>query len=136
MSSKYSNGVELLGRILIASLFLWAGVGKISHYDGTGAFMAGHGLPLVSVLEPLTILVEFGGAILVILGLFTRYVGAVWFLFLIPVTLVFHTHPDAVHSAQDQLTNLYKNLSIMGAALYLLANGAGSYSIDARRGAS
>jgi putative oxidoreductase len=136
MSNKFHDELQLVGRILISMLFLLAGFGKITGYAGTAAYMASAGLPLVSILEPLTILVEFGGAILVILGLYTRWVGVVWFLFLIPVTLVFHTSPNAMHTAQDQMVNLLKNLSIMGAACYLIANGAGRYSIDARRGAA
>jgi putative oxidoreductase len=134
--TKYRDGLQLVGRILISILFLVAGFGKISNYAGTGAYMAASGLPLVGLLEPLTILTEFGGAILVILGLYTRWVGLLWFLFLIPVTLVFHTSPNAMHTAQDQMINLMKNMSIMGAALYLMANGAGRFSIDQRRGAA
>jgi putative oxidoreductase len=134
--TKYRDGLQLVGRILVSILFLVAGFGKISNYAGTGAYMAASGLPLVGLLEPLTILTEFGGAILVILGLYTRWVGLLWFLFLIPVTLVFHTSPNAMHTAQDQMINLMKNMSIMGAALYLMANGAGRFSIDQRRGAA
>jgi putative oxidoreductase len=130
MPSKYHDEIQLVGRILIAVLFVLAGFGKISNYAGTGAYMAGHGLPMVSVLEPLTILVEFGGGLLIVLGFLTRPVAFIWFLFLIPVTLVFHTSPDAGHDAQAQMVNLLKNLSIMGATLYLFANGAGRYSVD------
>jgi putative oxidoreductase len=134
MTTKYRDEIQLVGRILISILFVIAGFGKISNYAGTAGYMASHGLPMVSVLEPLTILVEFGGGILVILGLLTRPVAVVWFLFLIPVTLMFHMHPDAMHDAQAQMVNLLKNLSIMGATLYLFANGPGRFSIDARIG--
>ncbi len=132
MSNKFHDELQLVGRILIAALFVLAGFGKIMNYAGTGSYMASHGLPLIPVLEPLTILTELGGGLLVVLGLYTRQVGILWFLFLIPVTLIFHTSADAVHSAQDQMISLLKNMSIMGATLYLVANGAGRYSLDAK----
>lgn len=134
MTTKYNDEIQLVGRILMSILFILSGFGKISGYAATGAYMAAHGLPLVAILEPLTIVVELGGGILVVLGLFTRPVALIWFLFLIPVTFVFHTSPDAMHSAQEQMINLLKNLSIMGAALYLFAHGAGRLSLDARLG--
>jgi putative oxidoreductase len=122
------NPATLVGRILLATLFVLSGFGKIVGYSGTEAYMSSHGLPLVSVLLPLTILVELGGGLCIVLGLYARQVAIVMFLFLIPVTLVFHTSGDSANQIQ-----LLKNLSIMGAMLLLAAFGPGLWSIDARR---
>lgn len=121
--------VALAARILLAILFVASGFSKIMGYDGTAGYMSSHGLPMVSILLPLTILVELGGGLLLVLGWFTRPVAVVMFLFLIPVTLVFHTagdHGNTIH--------FMKNLCIMGGMLLLFLQGPGPWSVDARRG--
>jgi putative oxidoreductase len=128
MIENLKDPLLLVGRVLLVVLFLLSGWGKISGYEGTAGYMTSHGLPMVSVLLPLTILCEFGGGLLIALGLFTRPVAAILFLFLIPVTLVFHTAGDPTNQIM-----LLKNLSIMGGMLLLMASGPGRFSIDARR---
>ncbi|MEO8937494.1 MAG: DoxX family protein [Burkholderiaceae bacterium] len=126
--------VPLIGRVLLAILFVVSGYGKLTHYAATEGYMAAAGLPLIGVLLPLTILCELGGGLLLMLGLFTRPIAVLLFLFTIPVTLAFHHFWD-VPAAQAvmQQTNFLKNLSIMGGLLLLASYGAGAYSVDARR---
>ncbi|MGA2550871.1 MAG: DoxX family protein [Burkholderiaceae bacterium] len=130
MLNNLQNPLTLVGRTLLAVLFIASGFGKLTGYSGTAAYMASHGLPMVEVLLPLTILVELGGGICIVLGLFARYVALVMFAFLIPVTLVFHTAGDAANNIQ-----MLKNISIMGAMLLLAAFGPGRWSLDAKRAA-
>lgn len=118
----------LVGRILLVVLFVLSGFGKLTGYDATAAYMTSHGMGFVPVLLPLSIVVELGGGLLIVLGLFTRPVALIMFLFVIPVTFVFHTGGDAASQIQ-----LLKNVSIMGALLLLTAAGPGRYSLDARR---
>ena len=82
----------------------------------------------MQLLLPLTILVELGGGLLIVFGLFTRPVALIVFLFLIPVTLTFHAGSDP-----EQQIHFMKNLAIMGGMLVLAVHGAGSWSLDARR---
>jgi putative oxidoreductase len=129
-----TDTAALVGRILVALIFIISGVGKITAYSGTAGFMASKGVPLVDVLLPLTILVELGGGLLIALGWKVRWAAAAIFLFLIPVTLVFHNPvglPPA--EAQQQTINLLKNLSIMGGMLCLFAFGPGSFGLDAKK---
>ena len=126
--------IALVGRILLALIFIVSGFGKVMNYAGTEAYMASAGLPMVGLLLPLTILVELGGGLLIAFGLFTRIVAIVQFLFLIPVSLVFHHFWDvpAAQAAMQQI-QFMKNIAIMGGMLLLAYAGAGSWSLDARR---
>jgi len=134
MNTNLQNSAALAGRILLALIFIISGYGKIGGYAGTAGYMASKGLPMVGVLLTLTILVEFGGGLLIALGWKARWVAAVIFLFLIPVTLVFHNPAGlAPAEAQQQMIQLLKNLSIMGGMLGLFAFGPGGYSLDAAK---
>lgn len=135
MNSKVQDGAALAGRILLALIFIISGFGKITGYAGTAGYMASKGLPLVDLLLVLTILIELGGGLLIAVGWQARRVAALIFLFLIPVTLVFH-NPAGLDpaAAQQQMIQLLKNLSIMGGMLGVFAFGPGRYSIDAGRG--
>ncbi len=126
--------VPLVGRVLLALLFVVSGFGKVSHYDATAGYMASAGMPLIPLLLPATILVELGGGLLLIIGLFTRPVAVLLALFTIPVTLTFHHFWDlpAAQAAMQQI-HFLKNLSIIGGLLMLYSYGAGSISVDGRR---
>ena len=121
------NLADLAGRILIAVLFLTAGFGKISGYAGTQVYMQSHGLP--GALLPLVIALEIGASALVIAGLWTRVAALALAAFSIAAALLFHANfGDAM-----QQINFMKNLAIAGGFLILAANGAGAWSVDARR---
>ena len=134
MHPNVQNSAALAGRILLALIFIISGYGKIGGYAGTAGYMASKGLPMVDVLLPLTILIELGGGVLIALGWKARWAAAVTFLFLIPVTFVFH-NPAGLDpaAAQTQMIQLLKNLSIMGGMLGLFAFGPGGFSLDAKK---
>jgi putative oxidoreductase len=120
-----------LARILISSVFLITGVMKLQHISGTTAALAAKGIPMASLATYVVILIELGGGISVILGMKTRFVAAIQFIYLIPVTLLYHNFwaaPPEMH--QMQLINFGKNLAIMGGLLILVARGAGHSSVD------
>lgn len=124
------NFVELLGRILLAALFLIAGLGKIGGYAATQGYMESMGLP--GALLPLVIALEVGGALAIIAGWRTRLVAFLLAGFSIVSALVFHS----ALGDQVQFVMFMKNFSIAGAFLLLVARGAGDWSLDARREAS
>jgi putative oxidoreductase len=128
MQDRVKDLLALAGRILLATLFVLSGFGKIMGYPGTAAYMRGHGLPWVEVLLPLTIAMELGGGLGIVLGFLTRPIALLFFVFLIPVTLVFHTAGDQANTIQ-----LLKNISIMGAMLQLAAFGPGALALDKLR---
>lgn len=124
----------LAGRVLIALIFIVSGFGKIAGFAGTSGYMASKGLPVVPVLLVLTIIVELGGGLMVLLGIKARWASTALLLFMIPVTLIFHPFwaVDAA-SAQMQQIMFLKNLAIMGGLLYIAAFGAGPYSLMRER---
>src|SRR5512135_3632119 len=79
---------ELLGRILIALMFLQSGIGKIGNYVGTSHYMAAKGVP--SILLPLVIILEVAGSLAVILGYKTRVFAFALAGFCILTALQFH----------------------------------------------
>lgn len=124
----------LVGRILLALILLISGVGKIGKFTATAAYMASKGIPLAEAALALTILIEVGGSLMLILGWKARWAAGAIFLWLIPVTFMFHNF-WAVDAAQyqNQFNHFMKNIAIMGATLYVMAFGAGPLSLDRER---
>ena len=133
ITPQLQNTLALVGRILLAVLFIMSGFQKLTSIDATVAYMTSGGVPMANVLVYATILVELGGGLLLIFGWHTRLAALVLFLFLIPVTLVFHNPSSNPAQAQMMTTQLLKNLSIMGGMLQLVAFGPGAWSLDDRR---
>jgi putative oxidoreductase len=121
------SSAELLGRVLLSLLFLVSGLGKLSSYAATAGYMASEGVP--GVLLPLVIATEVLGAIAIIAGWRTRVTAFLLAGFTLLTALLFHDN----FGDQIQMIMFMKNVSIAGAFLLLVANGAGRYSVDARR---
>jgi len=120
---KYAN---LVGRILLAHIFLLAGINKITGYSGTQGYMDAMGVP--GMLLPLVILLEVGGAVALIVGWQTRWAAYALALFSIVAALIFHSNL----SDQIQMILFMKNWAIAGGLLVLAANGAGAFSLEQR----
>jgi putative oxidoreductase len=118
---KYIN---LVGRILLAHIFLLAGINKISGFAGTQAYMDAMGVP--GMLLPLVILLEIGGGLALILGWQTRWAAYALAGFTIVAALIFHSNLGD----QTQMIMFMKNLSIAGGLLILAVNGAGAFSLS------
>lgn len=120
----------LVGRILIAILFLPAGIQKIPGWDGTAAYMASHGVPMVSLLLFLTIVIEIVGPLMILFGYRARWAAGIMFLWLIPLTLMMHNFWDA-DAAQRQVQTImfFKNVAIMGTMLLIVGMGSGPKSL-------
>lgn len=123
-----TKSADLAGRVLIATLFLVTGFGKIAGYAGTQAYMASQGVP--GALLPLVIALEIGGGLAIVLGWQTRVFAALLAGFSIVAAVIFHSGED-----MTQQLMLMKNLAIAGGFLFLVARGAGDWSVDARRAA-
>ena len=127
------NAAALIGRILLALIFIKSGWGKIGGWEGTAGYMASKGLPMVPVLLALTIAIELGGGILLAIGWKARWAALVIALFLVPVTVVFHAFwgipPEQV---MNQTNHFFKNAAIVGGMLMVFALGPGGFSVDKR----
>jgi len=118
----------LLGRILLSTIFIIAGIQKITDFSGTMAYMASKGLPLANVLLVLAIVVELGGGLLVLFGWRARWAALALFLFVLVVTPIFHP----VWNDQMLLQNyrdFIKNITIMGGLMYVMVYGSGPLSL-------
>lgn len=135
MNQSIQNFAALGGRLLLAAIFVISGLNKLSDFSGTAAFMSGAGLPAAEFLLVLTILLEVAGGLMIVLGWHTRQLALILFLFMIPVTAVFHNPWAAADpaQAQQQMIHFLKNLAIMGGLLHLSAFGPGHFSIEARK---
>lgn len=116
----------VLGRVLIALLFVISGFGKLMDPGGTAGYIASKGLPLSQVLAWAAIVVELLGGLMLIVGFKTRFTAVVIFLFTIVLTVIFH--PWWADPAQK--IAFLKNLAIMGGLLYVAAHGAGGMAVD------
>lgn len=117
----------LLGRILLASLFLISGAAKYLNFEGTQIYMDIMGLP--GGLLPLILLLEIGGGICLIAGLWVRSFSAFLALFCVLTALVFHSD----FSQQIEVTNFLKNIAIAGGLLVLASAGPGKIRVTLGR---
>ncbi|WP_435416848.1 DoxX family protein [Parerythrobacter aurantius] len=110
-----------LGRLLLASLFLLAGLNKILNPGETAAFMAEAGLRPAEVLLPLTILLEVGAGVLLALGRKgAAHAAGVLAVFTLATNVVFHQFWQFDGEfAQLQLSLFFKNVAIAGALLMI-----------------
>lgn len=117
------------GRVLLAGLFVFSGLGKLAAPAATQAYIAASGLPLPLIAYVIAIAVELGGSALFVLGYQTRVVAAVMALFSVATALGFH------HNFADQNTLIHflKDIAIAGGFLQAAAFGGGACSLDARR---
>ena len=136
MNPSVQNQLALVGRILLALLFLPAGLSKISGFSGTVGYIASAGLPLPEVAAVLAIVVEVAGAAALILGFGTRFAAMALALFTLVATFAFHNY-WAMPAEQVMVQQLmfFKNIAVVGGLFALTALGAGKLSLDARRAA-
>src|SRR6266481_859013 len=121
----------LAGRVLFSSMFVMAGLGHFSSQEI--AYAAAQGVPLASIVVPMSGIIALVGGLSIALGYKARWGAALIILFLIPVTLTIHnfwsvTDPIA---AQDQMAHFMKNVSLIGSAFLISYFGSGPLSLDA-----
>lgn len=118
--------ISLAARLLMAFIFIMAGIGEIGGYADTQSYMEAMGVP--GMLLPLVILTELGGGLLIAIGWQTRW--AAWALagFTLLSRIIFHHH----FADQMQMINFMKNLAMTGGFMLLAVHGPGSLSLDRR----
>lgn len=129
MKSDRNDYLALFGRILIAAIFLMSGINKIMAPSQTQAYMESAGMPMTGLFLVGAITLEVGGGLSILLGAFTRWGSLALLLFMIPTTLIFHTH----FADPNQIIHFMKNLAITGGILYVMEAGPGRISVDAKR---
>jgi len=136
MNPNVSGILTVAARVMMSLIFLMSAVGnKIPNFNGVAQYMAGEGVPAPKVLLAGAIAFLLLGSASLILGFQARIGAALLFVFLVAATYYFHdfwTFADA-GERQQQTIQFMKNLSMMGAMLFVIANGAGPWSLDYRR---
>ena len=132
-TSNINDAVALVGRILLAAIFIKSGFGKITGFEGTVGYIASKGLPLPQIGAIVAILVELGGGILLAVGFKARWAALAMAIFTLAAGIIFHNY-WAVDAAQrmGQEINFWKNVSMTGGLLMVYAFGPGRYSVDKR----
>ncbi len=131
MPSFVNQFAPLAGRILLSIIFIMSGISKITGFAGTAGWMTSKGLPVPEVLLAASIVIELGAAAMIVTGFKARWGAAALFLWMIPVTLVFHnfwTYPAAEQQMQSIM--FFKNLGLMGGMLLIMGIGSGPLSMD------
>ena len=118
--------VEVFGRIFISALFLVEAVRKFFNPDMSMIYMSDHGVP--EFLFYPSIAFEIIIPLLLIVGYKTRIAASLLAVFVLTVTLIFHSH----HIIDDgmQLTIFLKNLAIIGGLLLIISNKSQICSVD------
>ena len=131
MNNTLQRYGPLLGRILIAFIFVFSGFGKVTGFDGTVGYIASKGLPLPQLAAIAAIIVELGGGILLVAGWKARWAAAAMLVFTAMAALLFHNFWAApADQAQNQMIHFMKNISMMGGLLYVVVHGSGPISVD------
>jgi putative oxidoreductase len=134
MFDKSQNLFALIARVLMAALFLPAGISKIAGFAGTVGYIGSVGLPMPEIGAAIAVVVEVGGALALLLGFHTRWAALLMALFTVVAGVFFHAFWNVAPEAmQMQQIMFMKNIAIAGGLLALTAFGAGSISLDARK---
>lgn len=116
------------GRVLIATIFVLSGIGKIANPDATLGYIASAGLPFAPAALIAAALIEVGGGLALIAGFRTRIVALVLAGFSVATAIAFHAH----FADQNQFIHFLKNLAMAGGLLQVAAFGAGRIGLDNR----
>ena len=139
MTTFYSF-LALLGRCMLVTIFLMAAIGqKIPKFSDVAAYMAMEGVPAPKIMLGGAIAFLIVGSISVAIGFKARIGAGLLMVFLILATYYFHdfwtvVNEDAIaqQAKQEQMIHFMKNLSMAGAMLLIIGNGAGTMSVDSK----
>jgi len=132
MNDKLQDSLGLTARLLMAALFLPAGIGKLTGFSGTVAYIASTGLPLPELAALAAAIVEIGAGVALVAGYGTRVAALLLAGFTVIASILFHGF-WAVPAAQQMVQQLLfmKNIAVVGGLLSLAAFGGGAWSLDA-----
>jgi len=123
----------LVGRVLLAFMFVYSGFGKVTGFEGTVASIAGKGLPLPQVGAAIAIAVELGAGLMLAVGWKARCAAVAIAVFTLAAAVLFHNFWTMTDQAMRTNQVMFmKNIAIIGGMLMVVAFGPGRYSLDRR----
>jgi len=129
MSRQQSDAIALAGRVLMSLIFIMSGFNKLLSPTATIGHIAADGLPLPPAAYLVAVTCELGGGLAILFGWQTRVAAAVLTLFCLFTAATVHYQPGNA----AQMVNFWKNLTMAGGFLYVVAYGSGTFSLDAWR---
>jgi putative oxidoreductase len=127
--------LALIGRVLLALMFVLEGVAKIGGFNDTVGYISSRGLPLPAVLAALAVAVEIGAGAALVVGYRTRWAALALALFTLLVSVLFHNFWAAsVDEKMMQYLMFMKNIAVAGGMFMVAAFGAGRWSLDGHTG--
>ena len=132
-ADKFKDAAILLARLLLVTLFLVFGWGKLTDYAGTASYMSHAGIPLPAIAAIVAIVMETLAPLALVLGIFTRPVALLMGVYTLAAGFLAH-HYWTMTGAEQYANeiNFFKNVSILGGFLLLYVTGAGKYALDAK----
>ncbi len=121
---NYKDTTLLLLRLAIVSIFLYHGIPKLLNIEQTSQFFSSLGLP--GIAAPVVGIIEVGGALLLLLGLWYK-----WATYLLVVVIA-----GAIIMVQIKggiKAGLERDLLILISTLVLAAHGPGHFSLHRKR---
>ena len=128
-SNSTQTAFALIGRVLLAAIFILSGASKLADPAGTIGYIASAGLPFPKLAFVGAAAVELLGGLALVVGYRTRYAALALSVFSLAAALAFHS----ALADQNQFIHFFKNIARAGGLLQVAAFGAGRFSLDARR---
>ena len=126
---------SVLGRLVLVAIFLGSAANHIQHYQKTVTEMEDHHVPYPQVLLPGALAFMIAGSLSVLVGYKARIGALLLLVFLVLAAVYFHNfwvHPQDSKAFMEQQIHFMKNMSMAGAMLFIIGNGAGYWSLDGR----
>lgn len=134
MLSSLQNPFSLIGRALLALLFIPAGFAKLTGFAGTVGYIASKGVPFPELAAAAAVGVELGLGILLLIGWQARWAALGLAFFTVVVTFIFHAFwAVPADQVMQQQQAFFKNIAVVGGLLTVAAWGPGSWSFDGNR---
>ncbi len=132
LATKSADFLILIGRILLAWVFVGVAYGAITNFAGSVAYFTSQKLSPPELWTWVALLLELLISVSLILGIGTRYGAILVFVFVVVATAIAHRYWEYPAGPQQigQYNNFLKNISIMGGALLILVTGGGRFSLD------